>query len=100
MFKFLQYMFFDFILHGHLQLRQWIKNDLTLEHMKEDLYSLRWLSATDFQVPEALKLLKAHLVWRRENGIDSSLEENWQEMNARFPYDISGFDKAGRPGTF
>lgn len=37
--------------------------------------------------------------WRKENNMDTIHEENWDDMEAEYPYHIDGFDKQKQPGT-
>jgi len=79
------------------ELRDKVEDELPHSYMKEDLYLLRWLSAKNFDVNQAAKLLRENLKWRRENRIDRIMQEDWQQMDADFPYTLNNFDKQGRP---
>lgn len=63
----------------------------------DDLYYLNWLNAGGFDVENAAKLLRQHL--QDELYTDDLMHEDFSDMNARFPYDLSSIDKSGQPGN-
>ncbi|XP_035714226.1 SEC14-like protein 2 isoform X2 [Folsomia candida] len=65
--------------------------------MKKDIYLVRWLRARNFNIHDAELMLINNLEWRKENGIDTILDEDWSDFEKDFPFDIQGCDKEGRP---
>jgi len=79
------------------EFRSLVENDLPHDYMKEANYLLRFLSAKDFQLQEAVDYLKQNLAFREEQKIDSILDEDFSDLEKRFPYDVNTVTKDGRP---
>lgn len=58
---------------------------------------LRYLRATKWNLPQAIKRVQETLVWRREYGTESFTAEYISEENATGKQVLFGFDKEGRP---
>lgn len=63
-----------------------------------DIYLVRWLRAVNWNIMEAGVLLLENLRWRKDNKMDTILEEDWSKFEEKFPYFVEGCDKEGRPG--
>ncbi|KAF2873561.1 CRAL-TRIO domain-containing protein [Massariosphaeria phaeospora] len=58
---------------------------------------LRYLRATKWTLPQAIKRLQDSLVWRREYGTDGFTADYISEENATGKQVFLGYDKEGRP---
>ncbi|CAL8130722.1 unnamed protein product [Orchesella dallaii] len=63
----------------------------------DDLYLLKWLQASDFNVKNTEKLLTKHLEWRAKENIDTIDTEDWEDFRREHPFYINTVDKQGRP---
>jgi len=73
------------------------QNYLTLDYQKTDAYLLRWIKNSNFDLSAAIKELQKHYEWRRDNSIDSILDE---DCPLDLPYTVDGVDRGGRPIAF
>jgi len=67
------------------------------DYMREDVYLIRWLRDSYFDVPLAETRLLANLVWRQENRIDTILSEDWSDMDDEYKYTVEGCSREGKP---
>uniref|UniRef100_A0A131Z114 SEC14-like protein 2 isoform X2 n=1 Tax=Rhipicephalus appendiculatus TaxID=34631 RepID=A0A131Z114_RHIAP len=65
----------------------------------DDRYLLRWLRARDFNLNKAEQMLRAHVEWRKQFGIDDVM--TWPEppevLRKYYPGGFTGYDREGRP---
>ncbi|OXA53320.1 SEC14-like protein 4 [Folsomia candida] len=80
--------------------RELVDSDLTHDYMREDIYLIRWLRARNFDLHAAESMLLKNLDWRKKNGMDSILDEDFSDMESDYKYFIDGFDYQGRPVAF
>lgn len=45
-----------------------------------------------------VRIFDQNLDWRKKNGMDSILDEDFSDMESDYKYFIDGFDYQGRPG--
>ncbi|CAL1402755.1 unnamed protein product [Linum trigynum] len=64
-----------------------------------DVVLLKFLRAREFKVNEAFEMLKKTLLWRKENNIDSILEEDLGEDLAA-AFFTNGVDREGHPISY
>ncbi|CAG7815170.1 unnamed protein product [Allacma fusca] len=62
---------------------------------KPDEKLLMWLRARDLDLVKAEKMLRRHLLWRRNNEIEEL--QQWRSPKVFFPYVHIGFDKESSP---
>ncbi|CAL8099405.1 unnamed protein product [Orchesella dallaii] len=77
--------------------REIVAARLPHDYMKEDIYLIRWLRAQNFDLKKSEQMLMTNLKWREDNKMDGIHEENWDDMEAEYPYHIEGLDKRGQP---
>jgi len=77
--------------------RSKVEDRLPHEYMKGDLYLVRWLRATKFNLEAAEEMLLQNLEWRKENNMDDILNEDFSDFQGEYRYSIEGCDKEGRP---
>ncbi|ODN06054.1 SEC14-like protein 2 [Orchesella cincta] len=66
-------------------------------YMKEEIYLVRWLRATDFDLKKSEEFLLQNLKWRKQQKMDVIHKEDWSDMQHDFPYYIDVVDKKGQP---
>jgi len=66
------------------------------EYMKDDAYLMRYLSSKDFNLRAAFENLKRVLAVREAEKVDSIFDEDWSDLEKRFPYSASSVSKEGR----
>jgi hypothetical protein len=77
------------------EFRPLVENILTHDYQRIDSYLVRWLQARKLHVQDAVDMLTAAQKWRKENKIDSILDEEFPEFfNLIFSDD--GVDYEGR----
>jgi len=54
-------------------------------------------SCKNLNVAQAETLLLQHLRWRQQNKIDKIKQEDWQDMEGDFPYEMDTHDLEGKP---
>ncbi|KAJ4829870.1 hypothetical protein Tsubulata_013129 [Turnera subulata] len=64
---------------------------------RTDVILLKFLRATEFQVSEAFRMLRDTLQWRKENKVDSIMEEDSEAENIGSMFSIEGCDLEGHP---
>ncbi|CAL8099387.1 unnamed protein product [Orchesella dallaii] len=69
---------------------------LTESYMKEDLYMLRWLRSTQFNVEQAERRIIENMKWRKQNKISTIQTEDFSDIADEYPYLFSE-DKQGQP---
>ncbi|XP_021953391.2 SEC14-like protein 4 [Folsomia candida] len=74
-----------------------MRPQLSLDYMKKDIYLIRWLRATRFDIKAAEKMLTENLEWRKENDMENILNEDWSDFESNYPIELQGCDKEGRP---
>ncbi|KAK3205463.1 hypothetical protein Dsin_019509 [Dipteronia sinensis] len=64
-----------------------------------DVVLLKFLRAREFKVNESFEMLKKTLQWRKENRIDSILEEDQDDLGSDLSYAayMNGIDREGHP---
>ncbi|CAN1226469.1 PATL4 [Linum grandiflorum] len=62
-----------------------------------DVVLLKFLRARDFKVNEAFEMLRKTLEWRKENKIDSILEEDLGQDHLAVAFYTNGTDRVGHP---
>ncbi|CAL8070784.1 unnamed protein product [Orchesella dallaii] len=62
---------------------------------QDDLYLLKWLAASNFNVRNAAKQLTSHLEWRAKEKIDTIDKEDW-DIIKEYPIFFDTVDKQGR----
>ncbi|KAK9069914.1 hypothetical protein SSX86_010312 [Deinandra increscens subsp. villosa] len=67
-----------------------------LSDERSDVVLLKFLRARDFKVKEAFTMLKNVVVWRKQFGIESLLEEDLGNLQEKVVY-MHGVDKEGHP---
>ncbi|ODM88857.1 SEC14-like protein 4 [Orchesella cincta] len=67
------------------------------EFMKSDFYLVRWLRVKNWDIPSAKTMLLDNVKWRKDNKINSILQENWSDVEQDFPASFHNSDKIGRP---
>lgn len=53
---------------------------------------------SEFDTAKAEKKLLKNVQWRKENKIDSILEEDWKYYDEEYRYFVEGCDKEGKRG--
>jgi len=79
------------------KLRPLIVDYLVPDYMKTDVYHLRLLKATKFNVENAVEMVKRNTNWRKYYNIDEILNEDLSEYFHDIPIRMEGFDKEGSP---
>jgi hypothetical protein len=69
---------------------------LVRDEDRTDGFLIRWLRANDLDVLKAEQHLKNAQQWRKENQIDTILNETIVDWKPE-PFDITGFDREGHP---
>jgi len=67
------------------------------EYMKTNGYLIRWIRGSNYDLSAASKMLEQSLQWRRENKMDSILQEDFSQLQKNYPYWVDGVDYHGRP---
>lgn len=77
--------------------REAVGDILKPEH--DDRYLLRWLRARDFNLNKAEQMLRAHMEWRKQFGIDDVMTwpESPEVLRKYYPGGFVGYDREGRP---
>lgn len=57
-----------------------------------------FFAARNFDIRSAVRMLYRNLKWRKENQLDHILEEDWDNFEKEYQYEVQGCDKGGRPG--
>ncbi|XP_028758334.1 patellin-4-like [Neltuma alba] len=65
-------------------------------HEGTDSVLLKFLKAKDFCVADAFEMLQKTMIWRKENNIDTILDEDLDSEYGKFMY-INSRDREGRP---
>ncbi|XP_021955555.1 SEC14 cytosolic factor isoform X2 [Folsomia candida] len=79
------------------ELKLRVEKNLPNDYMKKEVYLINWIRASDGNVDQAVKMLKANLKWRKQNKMDNILREDFSYMEEEYPIDLSGVDYTGRP---
>jgi hypothetical protein len=69
----------------------------TKDYMKSDAYLYRWLKEAKFDETKAAAKFKRMNEWRKENKIETILDENMDEYQKFLPYNIDAVSKEGLP---
>ncbi|OXA44535.1 SEC14-like protein 4 [Folsomia candida] len=77
--------------------RELIISRLPEDYMKEDVYIIRWLRDSNFDIPTAEKRLMNMVSWRQENQMDTILQEDWAKSDYEFKIYIEGCDRDKKP---
>ncbi|XP_054714857.1 SEC14-like protein 2 isoform X3 [Uloborus diversus] len=79
------------------ELRRRLKDDVRTEMYDDKMMFYRFLKARDFNIDNAEIMLRNHLNWRTENGIDTILKDHKpSEVFQKFlPISFIGYDKEG-----
>ncbi|OXA63243.1 hypothetical protein Fcan01_01172 [Folsomia candida] len=68
------------------------------EYMQKEIYLVKWLRSSNFNLDQAEERLLKNLEWRKEQNMDTIHSEDWSDMwGADFRYFTEGRDKLGRP---
>ncbi|XP_021961696.1 protein real-time-like [Folsomia candida] len=71
---------------------------ITKNYMKTELYLVKWLRSSRFNLDLAEERFRRNLQWRKDQKMDSIHDEDWSDMwNDDIRYYIDGRDKLGRP---
>lgn len=70
-----------------------------LKDERSDTILLKFLRARDFKVKDAFTMLKNTVIWRKEFGIESLLEEDLGNELGKVFF-MNGFDKEGHPVSY
>ncbi|XP_021943090.1 SEC14-like protein 2 [Folsomia candida] len=65
-------------------------------YMQDDLFLLKWLRYSNFNVESAESRLLKHMAWRKKNGMDTIDQEDFSDLRPDFRYSLEGRDKLGR----
>ncbi|CAN1328114.1 PATL4 [Linum perenne] len=65
-----------------------------------DVVLLKFLRARDFKVSESFEMLKKTLQWRKDNSIDSILEEDLGRQDLAAAFYTDGTDRVGHPVSY
>jgi len=79
------------------KLRPLIADYLVPEYMKTDVYHLRLLKATKFDVENAVEMVKRTTEWRKHHNVDEILNQDLSEYSLDIPVRVEGVDKEGSP---
>jgi len=79
------------------KLRPLIADYLVPDYMKTDVYHLRLLKATKFDVEDAVEMVKRNTKWRKHHNVDDILNEDLSEYLLDIPVRVKGVDKEGSP---
>ncbi|CAL8093053.1 unnamed protein product [Orchesella dallaii] len=79
------------------QFRNLVRPYLGSAYMKEDIYLIRWIRVTNFDVQKAKQRLLENLRWRKANNMDTINTEDWSDMQLEYPLYTDTVDKEGRP---
>lgn len=73
--------------------------DDILRPSHDDYFLLRWLRARNFNVAQAESMLRENLQWRKQNSVDTILEdfEPTEVLKKYYPGGLVGHDKEGCP---
>ncbi|XP_049271183.1 SEC14-like protein 3 [Rhipicephalus sanguineus] len=73
--------------------------DDILRPSHDDYFLLRWLRARNFNVSQAEAMLRENLQWRKQNNVDTILEdyEPTEVLKKYYPGGLVGHDKEGCP---
>jgi len=66
-------------------------------YMKTEVFLVRWLRDSKFDVQDAESRFLKMLKWREENRMDTILLEDWSDLDKVLNTDVEGCDKEGRP---
>ncbi|OXA64701.1 protein real-time isoform X2 [Folsomia candida] len=78
--------------------KQRVIDRLPHEYMKKEIYLIKWLRSSDFQLDTAEDRLIRNLRWRQEQRMDTIHTEDFSDMwKNDFRYYTEGRDKLGRP---
>jgi hypothetical protein len=80
-------------------------SDLHLDkEIDDDYYLIRWLRARNLDLNKASEMLRTSLKWRKENGVDTILEDFKDsiplKMKRLYPCGLFGEDKEGNMVLF
>ncbi|XP_021965611.1 SEC14 cytosolic factor isoform X2 [Folsomia candida] len=92
--------FFTLTLEEKLKLdefRDRISPILQHDYMKKEIYLIRFLRQTNFDVHAAERLMENMLKWREENEIDKLLDEEFPEFDQEYNVYLEGCDPLNRP---
>jgi len=79
------------------EFRPQVRKYLVRDFQKRDAYLLRYLRTHEFNMEKAVKSLTRVHNWRKDNDIDSILDEDLSKNFKDLPYKIDGFDREGNP---
>ncbi|OXA44907.1 SEC14 cytosolic factor [Folsomia candida] len=72
--------------------------DITKSYMKAELYLVKWLRSSRFDLDLAVERFRQNLQWRKDQSMDTIHSEDWSDMwNDDIRYYVDGRDKLGRP---
>jgi len=64
---------------------------------KDDIYLLQFLRAKRFDPLKAEKYLLSESQWRTDYKMDTIHSEDFSDMEAEYPFKVSGYDNKGQP---
>ncbi|OXA63247.1 hypothetical protein Fcan01_01176 [Folsomia candida] len=83
------------------QFRNDLVGKLPHAYMETEMYLIKWLRTSNFQINSARERLSKNLRWRVEQNMDKIHTQDWSDMwDADFHYFTDGRDKLGRPYMF
>lgn len=57
----------------------------------------RWIIGSEMDPAYAMRRILVHLKWRQDYKLDTIMDEDWSEFDARGEMTVSGVDRDGRP---
>ncbi|ODM89745.1 SEC14-like protein 2 [Orchesella cincta] len=78
------------------KLRQRVLPHIVEDYMKDDIYLVKWLRSTNFDVRRAEKMFLENVRWRKENRLQTIEKEDFSDISDEYPYQMTGKDKQDR----
>ncbi|ODN04853.1 SEC14-like protein 4 [Orchesella cincta] len=80
------------------EFRNRVSDALPDDFSKRDDYLIRWIRAREMDLDKAEDMLRKAMQYRKDNKIDDILKAGLDpELCEKFPYNLDGFDREGRP---
>ncbi|OXA63241.1 SEC14-like protein 4 [Folsomia candida] len=75
-----------------------VVDKLPHDYMKKEIYLIKWLRTSNFNIDIAEERLYRNLQWRKEQSMDTIQSEDFSDMwESDIRYNLEGRDKMGRP---
>jgi len=78
-------------------LKKSVVQKLKRDFEKDDIYLLQFLRAKNFDPSKAEKYLLSESQWRTDYKMDTIHSEDFRDMEAEYPFKVSGYDNKGQP---